>query len=521
MSERGRNVARAAVLLMITVILSRILGYGREVALYTLFGQDYITDAYRAAFSIPDFIYMLLVGGALSSAFIPVISTFVARDQEEDAWRSASIVLNYVLLLMLFIMALAYLYTPLLMKILVPGLPAQYSDLAVYLTRIMFIQTFFMALNGMAMGILNSFHHFWAPAWGSLLYNLVIIVVGVGLEKQLGITAFSLGVVLGAVANFVVQIPALRRLGMKYYFSFDYKDQGFQEIIRLMVPVLAGLGAVQVSLFVTQNLASSLAAGTVSALSLAQRIVNLPLGIFAVSLGVAIFPTLTHLAARGEIAQFKRSSSLALRAVFLLTIPASLGLMALGEPIIRLLFEQGRFSATAVAITNEALFFYCFGLFAYSSLQVLNRSFYALHDSFTPVAAAFITIAANILLSLNLVATMGHKGLALAYSLSGLAGFIFLMLALRKKLGQLGGGRIVSSFLISLGASLVMWFLLRLFTERMLVFWPLTGKLQLLMLVGGGVFFGAIVYGLIIYFFKLEESQLLLNMLRQRLSKNS
>ena len=191
-----------------------------------------------------------------------------------------------------------------------------------------------------------------------MVYNLFIILIGVALVKHLGIAAFSYGVVIGAVLNFAVQIPALRRVGVKYTFSFDYRDKGFRQIMILMIPVLAGLGVVQFNLFITQNLSSGLGAGTISALNLAQKIMNLPIGIFAVSIATAIFPTMTALTARGELEMFKRSSSLGLRAIFLVTIPASLGLMAIGEPLIKLLFQQGEFTSAMANVTNEALFFY-------------------------------------------------------------------------------------------------------------------------------------------------------------------
>ncbi|MDD2619307.1 MAG: murein biosynthesis integral membrane protein MurJ [Syntrophomonadaceae bacterium] len=517
MNKNNKHMARAAVLLMITVILSRILGYGREVALYTAFGQNYMTDAYRAAFSIPDFIYMLLVGGALSAALIPVFSAYIATDREEEGWRSASIVLNYTVVGLVILIIIGYIYTRPLINVLVPGIPEPYNSLAVQLTHIMFVQTFFMALNGLAMGVLNSHHHFFTPALGSLLYNVMIIVLGLALVDQLGIAAFSYGVVLGSVINFLVQIPALRRVGIKYYFSFDFRNEGFKQIMMLMIPVLAGLGAVQLSLFVTQNLASGLAAGTVSALALAQRIMNLPLGIFAVSIAVAIFPTLTQLSARGELEMFKRTSSLGIRAVFLLTIPASLGLMAIGEPVIRLLFEQGKFTASAVAITNEALLYYCIGLFAYSSLQVLNRSFYALKDTISPVIAAIITIAFNILLSLKLVDTMGHTGLALSYSLAGILSLAFLLIILRFKIGKIGVSKIIKSFTISLGASLLMFVAVREVTAYFLNLLTLGNKLELLLGVGLGTLSGALVYGITIYLFKLEESELVLNLIRKKI----
>lgn len=517
MSDTGKHVARAAILLMVTVILSRILGYGREVVMYTIFGQNYLTDAYRAAFSIPDFLYMLLVGGALSSAFIPVFSSCVATDRTDEGWKSASIVFNYTVIFLLVLTVFAYLYTRPLIVLLAPGLPDQYINLAVTLTHIMFLQTFFMALNGFAMGILNSYNHFAAPAIGTLVYNLLIIIVGVALVNQIGIAAFSYGVVIGAALNFLVQIPALRRVGLKYTFSFDYRDQGFRQIMVLMIPVLAGLGVVQLNLFVTQNLSSGLGSGTISALNLAQRIMNLPIGIFAVSIATAIFPTLTTLTARGELDMFKRTSSLGLRAIFLVTIPASLGLMAIGEPLIKLLFQQGEFTSAMAIATNEALFYYCIGLFAYSSIQVLNRSFYALKDTLTPVIAAAITIGFNIFLSLKLVDPMGHTGLALAYSLAGFLNLVFLLTVLRVKVGKLGGSKIILSFSIATGASILMYGAVRLTIDYLMGVMGLALKFNLLVSVSAGIILGALLYAVIVYLFKLEESELILNMVRKRL----
>ncbi len=517
MSETGQRVAKAALLLMLTVAVSRILGYGREVALYTLFGQNYITDAYRAAFSVPDFLYMLLVGGALSSAFIPIFSSCLATDKEAEGWKSASIVFNYSIICLTVLVIAAYIYTRPLITLLAPGLPDQYVALAVNLTHIMFLQTIFMSLNGFAMGILNSYNNFTAPALGSLVYNLVIIVIGVLFVKHLGVAAFSYGVVIGAALNFVVQIPALRRVGIKYHFSLDYKDDGFRQIMILMLPVLAGLGVIQLNLFVTQNISSTLGAGTISALNLAQKVMNLPIGIFAISIAIAIFPTLTTLAARGKMDQFKQSTSLGLRAIFLVSMPASLGLIAVGEVLIKLLFQQGQFTPMMTITTNQALVYYSLGLFAYSAIQVLNRSFYALKDTRTPMIAAAVTIAVNILLSLKLSDPYQHQGLALAYSLAGMVNFVLLIGILRIKIGKIGGSRILSSLFISSAASLVMFFAVRYSLAYLLSVLNLADKLSLLLGTGTAVFIGVIVYGVLIYPFKLEESELLLNMLRRKL----
>jgi putative peptidoglycan lipid II flippase len=472
--------------------------------------------------TVPLFPYLTLYicswwGGALSSAFIPIFSAFVVTGREDEGWKSASIVFNYVVVFLLVLILIAYLYTKPLMVLLAPGLPAEYLEMAVELTHIMFLQTFFMALNGFAMGILNSYKHFVAPALGSLVYNLVIIIVGASLVDRLGIAAFSYGVVLGAFLNFVVQIPALRRMGLKYYFSFDYRNIGFRQIMVLMVPVLAGLGVVQLNLFVTQNLSSNLGSGVISALNLSQRIMNLPIGIFAVSIATALFPTLTAFTAVGELDDFKRSTSLGLRAIFLVSIPASFGLIALGEPLIKLLFEQGEFTSSMVTATNQALVFYSIGLFAYSAVQVLNRSFYALKDTLTPVVAAFLTIGFNIYLSLNLVDVLGHRGLAGAYSLAGFLNMVLLLGMLRIKVGILGGYKLIRSFSISMGASLVMFSAVRLWDNLLTTWWISMTKLGLLVYTMSAITIGIIVYSGIVLLFRLEETDLVWSMVGKRL----
>ncbi len=521
MSDTGKKLAKAAVFLMITVAISRILGFGREAVIMTLFGQIYVADAYRAAFSIPDFIYMLLVGGALSAAFIPIFSSYISTGREDEAWESASIVFNYILLLLVLLIIIAYCYTAPLIKLLAPGLPPDYAVLAVKLTHIMFIQTFFMALSGISQGILNSYNEFVAPAAGSVIYNLLIIVIGILLVKQLGIAAFSYGVVIGSVLNFAIQIPALRRVGIKYHFSWDYKNPGFMRIMILMIPVLVGLSVVQINLFVTQNLASSVGEGMISALNLAQKIMNLPIGIFAVAIATAVFPTLTALTARGDMRKFRSTNSMGLRAIFLVTIPASAGLVALGEPLIKLLFEQGKFTAAMSSITFQVLVYLCIGLFAYSGIQVLNRSFYALKDTVTPLITGALTIGLNIVFSFYLVHPMGVRGLALAYSLAGIFNLIMLLLVLRWKSGPIGGRKIAACLSVSLLGSAAMFVAVHYSINLMMASLHLAAKINQLISITAGMSLGIVVYGLIVYIFKLEESELVLGMIKKKLPKRA
>lgn len=493
MASKG-GLARAAGLIMVAMIISRVLGYVRDMVIYARFGQNALTDAYNAAFSIPDFLYLLLVGGALSSAFIPVFSSYVAVGDEENAWKTASTVFNLIVLLMAAGITLGLIYTPQLMHFLVPGFSPPTLDLSVRLTRIMFIQAFFMALTGLSMGILNSYKHFTSPAVGSILYNLGIILVGLLLSPSLGIAGFAVGVVVGAVANFAVQVPSLVRHGLHYHFTLDLRHPGVQRIGALFLPVLIGLSVTQLNLFVNQNLASTLAPGMVAALRTGQRLMQLPIGIFAVAVGVAVFPTLTGQVAREEVRDFRRTLATSLRALLFIMIPAQVGLAVLGVPIIRLLFEQGQFTAQATSATYVALLCYSFGIFAYGSIQLLNRAFYALQDTRTPVTVGMLTIGLNIILNLLLIRPLEHGGLALAYSLAGIFNMAWLLVILRGRLQGLGGHGLGASVAKSILGTAIMAALAYLAASYLGGVVDLTTKAGQLVQVGGAVGVGVVAY---------------------------
>lgn len=517
MSER-EQVARAAGIITVAMILSRVLGYVRDLALYAQFGQNRITDAYNAAFSIPDFLYMILVGGALSSAFIPVFGGYVATGREEEGWRVASSLANLVILLLLLGMVLGLVFTPQLVRLLVPGFDAGEIDLTVRLTRIMLFQTFFMGLSGVTVGILNSYRHFATPALGSVLYNLAVVLVGWTLAPYLGIAAYSLGVVLGAVLNFAVQLPPLFRLGLRYRPVLELKHPGVRQIGALVVPVLVGLSVSQFNLFVSQNLASGLPGGLLAALKTAQRLMQLPLGIFAAAIGTAIFPTLTGQAARREWAQFRRTTSLGIRTVNFLTIPAAAGLIALGLPVIRLLFEVGKFTPENTQATATALFYYSFGIVGYSGALILNRVYYALKDTRTPVLVGVATVFLNLILNLLLVRVLGHGGLALAYSVVGIVNMVVLILLLRVKIGHVDGRRILLSGAGALVSALAMGGAVWLLVGRLEGILGTVSKLSQAAAVGAGIGAGAALYLVFAFLLRLEELRLALEMIGRRLS---
>lgn len=519
----GRAVAKAAGIIMIAMMLSRVLGYVRDVVIYSYFGQNRLTDAYNAAFAIPDVLSILLMGGAFSSAFIPVFTNYIATGKEDEGWKVASIVFNYVFIFLIVGITLGLIFTPLLIPLVAIGFhnEPEVADLTIKMTRIMFAQAFFMGMTGMVIGILNSYKHFTAPAIGGVLYNLGIIVFGLILARDFGIIGFAIGVVVGSILNFGIMIPPLLKRGFKYKFSLNWRHPGVKKIAMLMLPMLLGLAVAQINLIVNQNLASLLPGGIVSALKAAQRIMQLPIGIFAIAVAVAIFPTLTEYAAKKERDQFKITMGLGIRTVVFITLPAAVVLMALRVPIVRLLFEQGQFTPENTAATAYALFFYGFGIFAYSANQVLNRTFYALEDTKTPVIIGISTIFLNLILNLALMRVLGHGGLALAYSIAGIYGMAMLLFFLRRKIGGIDGKNMIASFIKTGGAGIVMGVATYYTAQFLELIVDITTKFGQLIQVSVAVAVAGIVYYGLTRLLNMEELDMMLGILKRRFKRHS
>ena len=528
--KQGNHIYRAAGFIMFTTVLAKILGYLRDVFIYGQFGQTRATDVYNAAFSIPDFLYMILVGGALCSAFIPVFTSYISTDRKSEGWQVASIIFNWVMVLLLLSIAIGCIFTPQLVRILVPGFEAEASTMVINLTRLMFLQVLFMSLSGISMGILNSFKQFTLPALGGVIYNLGIILGGLLLAAPIeriwpgyGIAGYSVGVVLGAALNFFIQVPGLAKLGMRYTASFDLRNPGVKRLLWLMVPILVGLSISQVNLLVNQSLASHLAGGAVAALRTSQRIIYMPIGVFAISIAMAYYPTLTTFVANGKMDDFKQSAAFGIRSVIYICLPAAVGLIVLREPIIRFMFEfsGGKFTAAATQATGYALLFYSIGIFAYGALHVITRAFYSLQDTYTPVLAGIFSIVVNIVLSYYLVDKMAQGGLALAYSLAGIYNLLVLILLMQKKVGHWGGKQMLSSFLQTLVASAVMGCVAYMVAAVSAHFFGVGTKtvqlVQLLSSVGAAV---GIYFILTDKILAMPEAKQVLGILSRRLERN-
>jgi putative peptidoglycan lipid II flippase len=517
MPSDREKLARAVGIITICMIFSRILGYMRDAMLYAQFSQGRLADIYNAAFSIPDFIYNILVGGALSSAFIPVFSRYLAKNQDDDAWLMASNLFNVMMILLSLFIGLAVLFTPQLVQILVPGFKKNDLALTVKLTRIMFIQTVLMGLSGVTVSILNSYKRFTSAALGSVFYNAAIVVVGAIFGPRLGIEAFSIGVVVGAGLNLLIQIPEMMHVGLRYKPLIDLGNPGLRQVGKLVVPVVLGLSFAQFNLFVAQNMASGLPGGDLAALRTAQRLMQIPLGIFAVAIGTAVFPTMTEQVARNEWGPFRRTTSLGVRLTNYLTIPCAIGLVAIGMPMVRLLFQFGHFNAHNTWATASALKYYSFGIIGYSGALILTRAFYALQDTVTPVIVGIATVFFNRGLDLILIGPLGHRGLALGYSLVGVINMLVLLIWLRVKSGQVDGKKMIVSGAGATLAAAVMGIAGYLVLNKLQMALGVASKLAQFEAVGVTLAVSVLIYFLLSYLLKLEEFTMSVGILGRRL----
>jgi putative peptidoglycan lipid II flippase len=443
MSSERRRIASAATLILVAYGLSRVLGAVRELVIANTFGTNHQLDDYRVAFGIPDLLFNLLLAGAISSAFIPVLSEHLARKETQRAREIAQRVLNTWVLIITAGAAVLFIVAPLYVSLIAFGYSPKDHELIVGLTRILLLQPIFLGAGGMVIGILTSFQRFLAQAFAPLFYNGAIIVAAAFFAPRHGVTALAVGVVAGAMLHLGVQLPSLWRTGWRPTRALGLRDPGVRKVGRLMFPIALGLAAAQVNVFVDTILGTSLPHGRVAALRYADTMAQLPLGTFSQALAFVLFPFLARDAAVGAIESIRHRTALALRLNIFVLVPASVGLAVLGVPITAALFERGLFGQESVRQTAFALTFFSLGLAGQAATALLVRVFYALQDVMTPLRISLLVIAVNLATNIVLVHLLAQGGLALGTSIAATLNAILLGRALRGRLGGLEGRQIL------------------------------------------------------------------------------
>jgi putative peptidoglycan lipid II flippase len=515
MSARARTLALASLVVMLGFVASRILGLVRNIVIAQQFGTGREYEAFIAALQVPDLVFQILAGGAVGAAFIPVFKSYLARGEDTEAWRLTSTVMSLAVLTTGPVaLILAFLARP-LAELIVPGWDAADKDLTARLMRTMLISPVIFAVSGFAISVLNSFQRFALSALAPIIYNASIIVSAIFL-RPLGIEGVAIGVAVGAALHLLIQVPGLIQQGMRFRFSASLDHPGVRQVIRLMGPRMIGLGVAQINQLANVILASYLVVGSLGAMNVAWLMIMTPL-VLAMAVSTAVFPTLVEESAREQVAAVREVFLLSLRTILFLTVPMAVGLIALGESLIRLLFERGEFGASSTAMTAFALTFYAIGLAGYATVEIVDRVYYALHDTRTPVVAASGAFVLNLLLSLLLMRTpLNYGGLALANALAALAEAAILMHLVRARLGGLDLWPVGASLTRTLAASLLMGLTIAtlpsLLQERLV----LPRDLELALIVGIVALAGAVVYLGLAYALRSDELRVLLGFARSR-----
>lgn len=468
-TEGRGQIARRAGIVSLAVAASRVLGVVREQVFAVCFGAGRELDAFITAFRIPNLLRDLFAEGALSAAFVTTFTQSLARDGEPAAWRLANLVANAIAVVVGGLCLLGIWMAPALVDAIAPGFAAipGKSALTAELTRTMFPFLLLVALAAVAMGILNTRNRFGVPAAASAFFNLGSIVGGLlaawwmapgflgGVMAALGtgtraavdpslaaraIGGMAVGTLIGGLLQLVVQLPSLGAVGFRYRPILDFGDPGVRQVLRLMGPATIGAAAVQVNVFVNNNFASYLGDGPVSWLNVAFRFMQLPIGLFGVAIGTVTLPEVSRQAARGDLTAFRATIARSLELVATLCLPAAAMLALLGEPVIGLIYQHGRFGAADTSAAAQALSGYAAGLAGYAAIKVLAPAFYALEDARTPMHVALLSIVINYAMNWGLVRGLGfgHEGLALSTSTVALVNCGVLYLVLRRRIGALG-----------------------------------------------------------------------------------
>ncbi len=427
------------------LLLSRVLGQVRDTVISIVFGSNQYVDAYRAAFSIPDLLFFLIAGGALSSAFIPVFSEYLAKDNEEEAWRIFSTLATLIGLIVLLFVIGASIWTEPLVRWTAPGLPDETRPLTVAMARILLPAQFGFFLGGLMFGTMNARNHFLIPGLSPSLYNVGIICGALVIAHFVPVPVFGLawGALLGAViGNLVIPLILLPRFGGKYRFELNLRHPGVVAVFRLMLPVVLGLSLPGIYTIVMRGFASHFQAGIINDLELSNRLMQAPLGILGQGFAIAVFPTLSTLYALSKREEFLAVLNRTLQTVLYLTIFVSAAMFFFSFDIVRVLNEYGKFTPEHTEFTARGLQMFSIGIFAWCAHPVLMRAYFAIRNTWTPVLLGSLTTAVFFGLCFFLTTPelgLGYRGLPLASSLAAILLFVLMLVGLRWQLGRIDG----------------------------------------------------------------------------------
>jgi len=445
-----RHLLKSASLISALTILSRILGYVRDSRIAFLLGTGDLADAYTIAFRIPNLLRRLIGEGATNAAVVPVLSAYLTDGKKEDAWEFVNVLMTIATIVASTIAVLGVILSPVIVRMFAGGFVSTPGkiEMTSLLNRIMFPYIAFVSVSALCMGVLNSLHRFAAPAFAPILLNLSVIAASLvaGRFSNPAIL-LGIGVLVGGILQVTIQVLTLRSSGWRWRPAWNLTHPAVRQVGRMMVPVLFGIGVLQINVLVGLQFASRMQEGSVASINLADRVMELVLGSYTLAFSTAILPLLSRQAAGGRMAEMRNTLNLATRMILFITIPATIGLMLLRRQIIEVLFQHGQFDRTSTDLTAHPLLYFALGLSVISIAKIVVPAFYALHDTRTPVLVAFISMFLNAALNFVFMRPLQNGGPALATSLSAVFDSACLMTIFYRRYGSIGLKSVTKSLL--------------------------------------------------------------------------
>ncbi|SCI76621.1 integral membrane protein MviN [uncultured Clostridium sp.] len=511
------NLAKSAFWLMVVTMLSKVLGFTRDIVLGYFYGTSVYSDVYVTAMNIP-LVVFAAIGAAISTTFIPIYHESLEEGGEKSALKFSNNVMSIVIILSLVLAVSGYIFAIPLVKLFAMNFTGEKLALTVHFVRIMIMGIVFIGLSNIMTSYLQIKGNFTIP--GMIGYpNNIIIITSIAMSAIMkNINILAIGGLLGMLSQFLFQVPFAIKKGYTFKPVINLKDKYLKKMLWLVVPVFIGVAVNQVNAMVDRSLASGLCDGVITALNNANRLNGFVLGLFIATLGAVIYPTLSKLSTDNNKEKFAESVATSVNCVNLVVLPATVGAIVLATPVVRILFQRGAFDERSTALTSTALVFYSVGMIGFGLRDILGKVFYSLKDTKTPMINGMIAVVLNIVLNIALVKVMGHGGLALATSLSAIICILLLFVSLKKKIGYYGQDKIKDTFFKALIASLAMGvdtYLVYKFFAGILGL----GFIQEAISLGVSVASGAIVYAILVKVFKVEEIDMLIAMVKKKLKR--
>lgn len=510
------NVVKSTIGLMMVTVISKILGFGREIILTYNYGATEISDVYITSSAIPITIFVS-IGSAIATTFIPLLCEINKNKNKKQTIDFTNNILNIIILISIILAITGYVFVKPLVKVFAMDFSGEKLEIAINFTRIMILGVIFIGLSQMMTAWLHINKKFIVPGMIGFPYN-IIIIGGIIISRKGNINIMAISTLIAIASQFLFQFPFALKNGYRYRFYINFKDKYVKKMLWLVFPVFIGVGVNQINSVVDRSLASTLGDGVITVLNSANRLNGFVLGLFISTIAAVIYPNLSKLSNEENKVKFIESVAQSINIVVLLIVPISVGAIVLANPVVKIIFERGAFDSEATNMTAIALACYSIGMIGFGLREILNRVFYSLQDTKTPMINGALAMGMNIVLNIVLIRFLGYAGLALATSVSALICIVLLFISLKKKIGYFGQDKILKTIIKSLISALSMG-LITIGTYKLLNSILGIGFIQDTIALFGAIGVGAVVYIVLVIILKVEEVDFITNKFKLKLNR--